>query len=236
MVQSDDSIDRHLAATPAEATHAVQGGLADLADLERRLAPYFERAEPRRRALASLRGLLSPAERKNTWQVAEISGETTPYAFQHVLRRALWDADVVRDALRRDLLDHLRDPEAVLVIDETGLLKQGPHAAGVARQDRGTAGRVEHGQIGVFVAYASGHGPGRLDRELSVPKAWTDDPARCQRAGMPRDRRLATTPQLARQRLARAFAAGVPAAWVAGDRVDGDDRRRRRWLASCPQA
>src|SRR5918993_4543453 len=97
----------------------VSGGAAYLHDLERHLAPYFERTEPRQRAMAYLRGLLSPAERKNSWQLAEISGEATPYAFQHLLRRALWDAEAVRDALRRYILDHLRDPEAVLVLDET---------------------------------------------------------------------------------------------------------------------
>jgi SRSO17 transposase len=236
MVQSDESTDGQLAATPDEATHAVQGGLAYLADLERRLAPYFERAEPRRRTIAHLRGLLSPAERKNSWQLAEISGEATPYAFQHLLRRALWDADAVRDALRWYILDHLRDPEAVLVIDETGFLKKGQHSAGVARQYSGTAGRVENCQIGVFVAYASRHGQVLLDRELDLPKEWTGDPARCQRAGIPQDRHFATKPQLAQPMLARAFAAGVPATWVTGDSVYGDDRRLRVWLESCPQA
>jgi SRSO17 transposase len=236
MVQSDASTDGQLAATPDEATHAVQGGLAYLADLERRLAPYCERAEPRRRTIAYLRGLRSPAERKNSWQLAEISGEATPYACQHLLRRALWDADAGRDALRWSILDHRRDPEAVLVIDETGVLKKGQHSAGVARQYSGTAGRVEPCQSGVFVAYASRHGQVLLDRELSLPKEWTGDPARCQRAGIPQDRQFATKPQLAQQLLARAFAADVPATWVTGASVDGDDRRLRLWLESCPQA
>jgi SRSO17 transposase len=236
MVQHHESTDRQLVATPDEAPHAVQGGLAYMADLERRLAPYFERAEPRRRALAYLRGLLSPAERKNSWQLAEISGEATPYAFQHLLRRALWDADSVRDELRRYILDHLRDPEAVLVIDKTGFLNKGQHSVGVARQYSGTAGRIEDCQIGVFVAYASRHGRVLLDRELYLPKEWTDDPARCQQAGIPQERHFATKPQLAQQMLARTAAAGVPATWVTGDSVYGDDRRLRMWLESCPQA
>jgi SRSO17 transposase len=180
MVQSHEATDRQLSAAPDAAIHAVHGGLAYMADLERRLAPYFERAEPRGRTMAYLRGLLSPAERKNSWQLAEISGEATPYAFQHLLRRALWDADAVRDALRRYILEHLRDPEAVLGIDDPGFLKKGQHSAGVARQYSGTAGRVENCPIGVFVAYASRHGQVLLDRELYWPKAWTDDPARCQ--------------------------------------------------------
>jgi SRSO17 transposase len=131
------------------------GGAAYVADLERRLAPYFARAEPRQRAMAYLQGLLSPVERKNSWQLAEVSGATTPYGFQHLLRRALWDPEAVRDELRRYVVEHLRDPDAVLVIDETGFLKKGRHSAGVARQYSGTAGRIENCQIGVFLAYAS---------------------------------------------------------------------------------
>jgi SRSO17 transposase len=129
----------------------VPGGAAYLNDLGRRLAPYFERAEPRQRAMAYVRGLLSPAERKHSWQLAEVSGDTTPYAFQHLLRRALWDPEAVRDELRRYVTQHLGDPEAVLVLDATGFLKKGRHSAGVARQYSGTAGRIENCQIGVFL-------------------------------------------------------------------------------------
>jgi SRSO17 transposase len=144
----------------------VQGGAAYLNDIERRLAPYFERTEPRQRALAYLRGLLSPAERKNSWQLAERRGDTTPYGFQHLLRRALWDPDAVRDELGTYVVQHLGAPNAVLVIDATGFLKKGDHSAGVARQYSGTAGRIDNCQIGVFLAYASGLGHTLLDREL----------------------------------------------------------------------
>jgi SRSO17 transposase len=214
----------------------VQGGAAYMADIERRLAPYFERAEPRQRAMAYLRGLLSPAERKNSWQVAEVSGDATPYGIQHLLRRALWDPDVVCEELRRYVVQHLEDPEAVLVVDETGFLKKGRYSAGVARQYSGTAGRVENCQIGVFLGYASRLGHTLLDRELYLPQEWTEDPERCQQAGIPADRRFATKPQLAQQMLARAVAAGVPARWVTGDSVYGHDRRLRRWLEAQPQA
>jgi SRSO17 transposase len=105
-----------------------------LNDSERRLAPSFERAEPRHRAMADLRGLRSPAERKNSWQLAEVRGDATPYAFPHLLRRALWDPAAVRDALRHSIVPHLGDVAAVLVLDETGFLKKGRHAAGGARQ------------------------------------------------------------------------------------------------------
>jgi SRSO17 transposase len=170
-----------------------------LREIERRLAPYFERTEPRQRAMASRRGLLSPAERKNSWQLAEVSGDTTPYAFQHLLRRALWDPEAVRDELRRYLIQHLGDPEAVLVIDETGFLKKGRHSAGVARQYSGTAGRIENSQIGVFLGYASRLGQALLDRELYLPKEWTNDAARCRQAGIPAESRFATKPQLGQE-------------------------------------
>jgi hypothetical protein len=74
-----------------EDVSAAQNGAAYLTAIERRLSPSFERAEPRQRAMASLRGLLSPAERKNSWQLADVSGDTTPDGFEHLLRRALWD-------------------------------------------------------------------------------------------------------------------------------------------------
>jgi len=222
--------------TPDEAANAVRGGLAYVADSERCLARDFARAEPRQRAIAYLRGLLSPVARKNSWQVAEVSGEATPYGFQHLLGRADWEADAVRAALRWYVLDHLRDPDAVLVIDESGFRKQGAHSAGVARQYSGTAGNVENCQIGVFLGYARQLGQALLDRELYLPQAWTDDRARCRQAGIPDARGFATTPQLAQQMLARALGAGVPAAWVTGDSVYGDERRLRRWLERARQA
>jgi SRSO17 transposase len=127
-------------------------------------------------------------------------------------------------------------PNAVLVIDETGLLKKGRRSAGVARQYRGTAGRIANGQSGGFLGYASPLGHALLARERYLPEEWTDDRARCRRAGLPDERRCATTPQRARPLLARAFAAGAPAKGGTGDSVSGDARRRRMWLEAQPQA
>jgi SRSO17 transposase len=236
MRQSDDTSASSVAA-PADATaDDIAGGRAYMADVARRLGPYFARSQSRDRVLAYLRGLLSEAERKNSWQVAEVCGEPTPYGFQYLLSRADWDADAVRDELRVYVMQHLRDPHGVLVLDETGFLKKGEHSAGVARQYSGTAGKVENCQIGVFLAYASPLGHVLLDRELYVPKEWSADGARCRQAGIPTDRPFATKPQLACQMLARAFAAGVPAKWVTGDSVYGDDRRLRLWLEGRAQA
>jgi SRSO17 transposase len=154
----------------------------------------------------------------------------------HLPRRILWHADAVRDELRAYIMDHPWAPDAVLVIDETGFLKQGRHSAGVARQYSGTAGRIENCQIGVFLAYTSRHGHVLMDRELYLPEEWSNDKARCQQAGIPEHRGFATKPALAKQMLSRALAAGVLATWVTGDSVYGDDRRLRMWLEAQPQA
>jgi SRSO17 transposase len=207
-----------------------------LTEIERRLGPRFARRDARRHAWAYLRGLLSPVERKNGWQLAEITDDSTPYGLQHLLGRAQWDAEGVRDDVHLYLSEHLGDSQAVLVIDETGFLKKGRHSAGVARQYSGTAGRIENCQIGVFLAYASARGHALLDRELYVPKEWMLDRARGASAGIPASRTFATKPQLARQMLERVYEAQVPAAWVTGDSVYGDDRRLRMWLEAQDRA
>jgi len=206
------------------------------AEIERRIGPLFARSDVRMRASTYLAGLLSPAERKTSWQLAEICGDPNPYGFQHLLGRADWDPDALRDRLRSYVTDYLAAPDAVAVIDETGFLKKGIHSAGVARQYSGTAGRVENCQIGVFLAYASDLGQTLLDRELYLPKAWTDDRERCRRAGIPDERTFATKPALARAMLERTFKAGVTVAYVTGDSVYGDDRSLRGWLEGRKQA
>src|SRR2546421_8589372 len=202
-----------------------------LEEVQDRLAPYFERAEPRQRAMAYIRGLLSTTERKNGWQLAEVAGEATPDGMQRLLNTAKWDANQVRDDLQKYILTHLADPEAVLVVDETGFVKKGTKSAGVAAQYSGTVGKIANSQIGVFLAYANRSGAVLLDRELYLHADWEKDPERCQEAGVPQERRTTITkPMLAKQMLARAFAHGVKAAWVTGDTVYGGDYKLRSWL------
>jgi SRSO17 transposase len=208
----------------------------ELTEVERRLGPRFARWEARRRVGAYLRGLLSPVERKNGWQLAEVNGDDTPYGVQHLLGRAVWDVDAVQSDWCAYVIASLGDPHGVAVIDETGFLKKGRHSAGVARQYSGTAGRVENCQIGVFLGYASARGHALLDRELYLPKAWTTDRVRCLQAGIPPERPFDTKPELARCMLERAFRADVPITWVTGDSVYGDDRRLRMWLEAQERA
>jgi len=205
---------------------------AGFEDLFARVAGRFGRVEPRRAARAYLRGLLAPVERKNSWQLAEAAGDATPDRLQRLLNAASWDADVLRDDVRAYVVEHLGDRDGVLVFDETGFLKQGNKSAGVQRQYSGTAGRVENCQLGVFCVYATDRGAALVDRELYVPKVWTDDPARMAEAGIPDGYELATKPQLATQMLARALDAGVPARWATADEAYGHDSKFRRQLAS----
>src|SRR6266496_1397826 len=206
------------------------------AQVERRIGSLFARSDAQKRALTYLSGLLSPAERKNSWQLAEISGDPNPYGFQHLLGRADWNPDALRDRLQTYVIDYLADPTAVGVLDETGFLKKGSHSAGLARHYSGTAGRIENCQIGVFLAYASEHGQTLIDRELYLPQEWTKDRERCRRSGIPDERAFATKPALARQMLERTLSAGVVLAWVTGDSVYGDDRVLRGWLEGHKQA
>jgi SRSO17 transposase len=214
----------------------VQGWHCYWAEIAPRIASVFARADARRRALAYLAGLLSPAERKNSWQLAEIRGDPNPYGFQHLLGRADWAPEVLRDRLRTYGTDYLATPDAIGVLDESGFLKKGTHSAGVARQYSGTAGRIENCQIGVFLAYASRQGHTLLDRELYLPQEWLADRDRCQRAAIPEERAFATKPALAQHMLARTCAAGIGLAWVTGDSVYGDNRPLRQWLEQRPQA
>jgi SRSO17 transposase len=202
----------------------------DLATLHARIAPRFARPEVRARVGKFLASLLDPLQRRNGWQLAEALGERSPDGVQRLLRTARWDAEAVRDDLHAYVVEHLGDAEAVLVIDETGFLKKGSKSVGVARQYSGTAGRIENCQIGVFLGYASRHGHAVLDRVLYLPKTWAEDVARREEAGIPPDVRFATKGELAQSMLARAFAAEVPAAWVTGDEVYGNDGGLRRWL------
>jgi SRSO17 transposase len=213
-----------------QAAKQAQVWVDGLAELHERIRPRFGRVEPRRRALGYLQGLLGELERKNSWWLAEQAGELTPDGMQRLLNGAGWDADGVRDDLREYVVEHLGDPAAVLVLDETGFVKKGTHSAGVARQYTGTAGRIENAQVGMFLAYAALAGVALIDRDLYLPKAWTDDRERCRAAGIGDQVAFQTKPQLAQAMLQRAVETRVPFGWVTGDSVYGGDRRLRVWL------
>jgi SRSO17 transposase len=192
-----------------------------------RIGRHFPRAEPRQRATGYLRLLLCDVERKNGWQMAERLGDANPFAVQHLLGRAVWDADAVRDELMHYVREHLGDPDGVLVVDETGFLKKGDKSVGVSRQYSGTAGRIENCQIGVFLGYATRHGSALIDRTLYLPKEWADDGTRRKAAHVPKSVTFATKIVLAQRMIERACVAGVPVKWVTADAVYGSDYKFR---------
>lgn len=192
-----------------------------LREVKALMRPLFLQERMAHSAGLFLDGLLGPERRKTGWMRAEAAGDPGPWRQQSVLGRGQWDADALRDVVRDYALQTLADPGAVLVLDETGFLKQGRASCGVARQYTGSAGKITNCQIGVFAAYVSRHGHAFIDRALYVPKAWADDPVRRVAAHVPDAVAFATKPRIARGMIERAIVAGVPFAYVAADTVYG---------------
>jgi len=209
----------------------VRSWTEELEAVGNRLSVHFARSEVRQRANDYLRGLLSEAERKNSWQLAEVAGNATPYGIQHLLGRASWDADALREDLREYVIEHLADEESCLIVDETGFIKKGEGSVGVKRQYTGTVGKRENCQVGVFLAYASLRGQAFIDRQLYLPEEWALDKERRERAGVPDEVGMRTKPEIAKEMLGRALVdGGVEASWVVADSVYGDSRRLGMFL------
>ncbi len=192
-----------------------------LGDIKARIGPLFTQARVAFSAGQFLDGLLGDERRKTGWMRAEAAGDPGPWRQQAILGRGRWDADALRDIVCEYALETLSDADAVLVIDETGFLKQGKASCGVSRQYTGSAGKITNCQIGVFAAYVSRHGHCFIDRALYLPKAWTEDPERMAEVHVPEATGFATKPTLARGMIERAIRENVPFAWVAADSVYG---------------
>jgi SRSO17 transposase len=195
-----------------------------------RLACHFARPEPFARALRFVQGILSQVERKNGWQLAEQAREATPYGMQRLLSQAVWDVDGVRDEIRAFALDQLGRRQVIVAIDETGFLKRGKHSAGVHKPYYGPTGDLRNCQVGVFLSLVTPASHCLIDRELYVPREWTDDPARCLKAGIPQTTPFRTKPQLAILMLERLLQAQVVMEWVVADSVYGSNPELRVWL------
>src|SRR6187401_1056603 len=186
---------------------------ASLREIKKRIRPLFSQERVATNAGLFLEGLLGDEQRKTGWMRAEAAGDPGPWRQQAILGRRDWDADELRDIVRDYVIEHLADDAAVLVIDETGFLKQGKASCGVARQYTGSAGKITNCQIGVFAAYVSDRGHAFIDRSLYLPQSWAEEPARRAAAHVPQQIAFATKPHLARAIVERAIAAGVPFAW-----------------------
>src|SRR5881409_419233 len=186
---------------------------SSLRTVKERIRPVFRQDRTAAANRLFLDALLGPERRKTGWMRAEAAGDPGPWRQQALLDRTRWDADALRDLVREYALETMADPDAVLVLDETGFLKQGKASCGVHRQYTGSAGKITNCQIGVFAAYASRHGHAFIDRALYLPKPWASDPARRTAAHVPAAVGFATKPQLASQMIRRAIEADVPFAW-----------------------
>ena len=194
---------------------------SSLRDVKARMRPLFGDVRVASSANLFLDGLLSEERRKTGWMRAEAAGDPGPWRQQAVLGRSRWDAEALVDIVRDYVVEHLADPDAVLVIDETGFLKQGKTSCGVGRQYTGSAGKITNCQIGVFATYASRQSHAFIDRRFYMPKAWTDNPPRMAAAHVPSGTAFATKPALALEMIERAITADIPFAWVAADMVYG---------------
>jgi SRSO17 transposase len=194
---------------------------SSLRDVKRRMRSLFAQERTAASAGLFIDGLLGEERRKTGWMRAEAAGDPGPWRQQELLGRDRWDADALRDLVRDYVIERLAHDDAVLVIDETGFLKQGKASCGVARQYTGSAGKITNCQIGVFASYVSRHGHAFIDRALYLPKSWADDPVRLKAASVPSDVSFATKPRLAAAMIERAIAARVPFRWVAADTVYG---------------
>ena len=194
---------------------------SSLRDVKARMRPLFTQQRVAASASLFLDGLLGTEPRKTGWMRAEAAGDPGPWRQQAILGRGRWDGDALRDIVREYALETLADPDAVLVLDETGFLKKGSASCGVGRQYTGSAGKITNCQVGVFAAYVSRHGHAFIDRALYLPREWTGNAARLAAAHVPPDVRFATKPQLGVRMIERAIAAGAPFAWVAADTVYG---------------
>ena len=192
-----------------------------LRDVKARMRGLFTQERVAASAGAFLDGLLGDERRKTGWMRAEAAGDPGPWRQQAILGRGRWDANDLRDIVRDYVVENLGDDDAVLVIDETGFLKQGNASCGVGRQYTGSAGKITNCQIGVFAAYVSRHGHAFIDRALYLPKSWTSDAARLAAAHVPEGTAFATKPALAVEMIKRAIANAVPFSWVAADAVYG---------------
>src|ERR1700748_470486 len=187
---------------------------SSLREVKARMRPLFTQERAAASAGRFLGVLVGGERRKSGWLRAEAAGDPGPWRQQAILGRGHWDAEALRDLVREYVLEPLADPDAVLVVDETGFLKQGKASVGVARQYTGSAGKITNCQIGVFAAYVSRHGHAFIDRALYLPQAWATDATRRTAAHVPSAIGFATKPTLARRMIARAIAAEVPFAGV----------------------
>ena len=194
-------------------------------EFEAHFSACFPREEPRGWAKEYVRALLMDMERKNCWQIAE-ARKITPdrlKALQHFLYGSTWPIEPVVGEMAQVVYGHLRDEEGIFIVDESGVRRWGQKSVGIARQYLGSVGKVDNGQVGVYLTYASKRGCGFLNTRLFLPEEWLDDRDRCAEAGVPAGTVFRTKPELAAAMVEEAYMNGITARWLTADELYGNN-------------
>lgn len=171
------------------------------------------------RAAHYLSGLMQGGKRKNMLRMAEVVPAADARNLQQFLTHSKWEARAVMDRVAAQANELIGDDqEACLLLDESGFPKQGQKSVGVARQWLGRLGKVDNGQVGVFGALCRDGRAVPVAARLYLPKEWTEDPARCAKAGIPASERgFRTKDELAIEIIGQARTQGLKFGWVAAD-------------------
>lgn len=171
-----------------------------------------------------LLGLIQ-SEKKNMERMAEVVPDVNHQAYQHFISESPWDHRVVLDQIQTDVDAAFGDcPDRFLVVDESAIAKKGKKSVGVARQWNGRLGKVDNCQVGVFVSLGCGNEVTLIDERLYLPREWTDNPQRCDEAGIPKEERVfRTKSQLALEMVTHARRRGLGHEWTSFDGGYGKD-------------
>jgi SRSO17 transposase len=196
------------------------------------MAPFVARlgrVEQKTSAELVVTGLVSDLETKNAESIAYFF-ELDRKRMQQFIGASPWDDLPLRDELARQVTAELGEPDGVIVFDPSAFPKSGKLSVGVARQWCGRLGKVDNCQVGIFMAYVSGRGHALIDSALYLPKEWTSDKRRMEKAGVPKDRqKYRTRHQLILEQLDR-YGDQLPHAWISGDDELGRPAEFRRKL------
>jgi len=168
---------------------------------------------------------LVQADKKNIERIEEAVPECDYHALQHFITDSPWDHRAVMDQVATEADKILGgSSDSCLLIDETAFEKKGTKSVGVARQWNGRLGKVDNCQVAVFAALAQRERITPIDTRLYLPKEWTDDPARCRAAKVPRiETVFRRKADLALEMVSHARSLGVRFNWVGADGFYGND-------------
>ena len=212
----------------------IQQMAVELEHFYQMFTPGFERRDQAAHGWVYLKGLLSDLPRKVTERIALRFGSCVR-SLQHFIGQSPWEQERLLEKQQALVVATLGEADGVVLVDESGLPKQGDHSVGVARQYCGSLGKVANAQVGVYLGYASRKGHSFLDGRLFLPKPWFAPKYQelRQACGVPPEQHFQTKPEIGLQLLAEALQRGpLPCQWVAADELYGDSPTFRDGIAA----